>query len=97
MPDIGSPSYNCQGVDWHPHSPTWKHTTHSEELWNIHGPNTKLGDTQVPIDETLKVIEEKLASDETLGIQTNILAPQLIELTELCIKDNLLQVSGHLL
>ena len=39
--------------------------------------------TQVPIDEALRVTEEKLASDPSLTERTSIPAPQLVELVEL--------------
>ena len=41
---------------------------------------------QVPIDEALKVIEERLAADGSLGERTSIPASQLVELTELCLR-----------
>ena len=41
--------------------------------------------TQVPIDEALRVVREKLTSDQTLTERTSIPAPQLVELIELCL------------
>ena len=39
--------------------------------------------TQVPIDEALRVTEERLTSDQSLSERTSIPAPQLVELVEL--------------
>jgi len=39
----------------------------------------------VPIDVALKVIEERLAADGSLGERAKIPAPQLVELTKLCV------------
>ena len=41
--------------------------------------------TQVPIDETLRVVREKLTSDQTFTERTSIPAEHLVELAELCL------------
>ena len=47
--------------------------------------------TQVPIDEALRVTEEKFASDPSLTERTSIPAPQLVELVELCVRSSYFQ------
>ena len=44
--------------------------------------------TQVPIDIALRVVREKLTSDQTLTERTSIPAPQLVELVELCLRSS---------
>ena len=39
--------------------------------------------TQVPVDEALRVVEERLSADDSLKERTSIPTPQLIELIEL--------------
>ena len=41
--------------------------------------------TQVPVDEALKVLEERLSADVTLTERTSIPVPQLTELIEICL------------
>ena len=47
--------------------------------------------TQVPIDETLRVVREKLTSDQTLTERTSIPAQQLVELAELCLRSSYIE------
>ena len=42
--------------------------------------------TQVPVDEALKVLEERLSADVTLTERTSIPVPQLTELIEICLR-----------
>ena len=44
--------------------------------------------TQVPIDEALRVVREKVTSNQTLTKRTSIPAPQLVELVELCLRSS---------
>ena len=46
---------------------------------------------QVPIDEALRVIEERLKADSSLSERTTIPIPQLMELTELCLRTTYFQ------
>ena len=41
---------------------------------------------QVPVDEALRVVEERLSADDSLKERTTIPIHQLIELTELCLQ-----------
>ena len=47
--------------------------------------------TQVPIDEALKVIEQRLKEDETLMDRTSIPVEDICELTKLCLKSTYFQ------
>ena len=47
--------------------------------------------TQVPIDEALRVVEEQLTKDQTLGERTNIPVSQLVKLVELCLRKTYFQ------
>ena len=47
--------------------------------------------TQVPITETLRVIEERLAGDQSLESRTNIPVSHLVELVELCLQSSYFQ------
>ena len=47
--------------------------------------------TQVPIMEALRVIEEKLAGDQSLESRTNIPVPHLVELVEFSLRSSYLQ------
>ena len=47
--------------------------------------------TQVPIMEALRVIEEKLAGDQSLESRTNIPVPHLVELVEFFLRSSYLQ------
>ena len=47
--------------------------------------------TQVPIDEALKVIEQRLKEDETLMDRTSISVEEICELTKLCLKSTYFQ------
>ena len=48
--------------------------------------------TQVPVEEALKVVEERLTKDQSLGDRTSIPVPQLVELTSLCLRSNYFQL-----
>ena len=50
--------------------------------------------TQVPIDEALRMVREKLTSDQTLTERTSIPAPQLVELVELCLRSSYFEFQG---
>ena len=50
--------------------------------------------TQIPITDTLKVIEEKLASDQSLESRTNVPVLHLVVLVELCLRSSYLQFQG---
>ena len=47
--------------------------------------------TQVPVDEALRVVEERLSADDSLKERTSIPTPQLIELIELCLRSTYFQ------
>ena len=47
--------------------------------------------TQVPVDDALQVVEERLFADYSLKERTRIPAPQLIELIELCLRSTYFQ------
>lgn len=47
--------------------------------------------TQVPIDEVLRVVEEQLTKDQTLGERANIPVSQLVKLVELCLRTTYFQ------
>ena len=47
--------------------------------------------TQVPINEAIKIVKEKLNSDESLQERTSIPVPQLVELIELCLRSTYFQ------
>ena len=47
--------------------------------------------TQVPVDEALRVVEERLSADDSLKERTSIPTPQLIELIELCVRSTYFQ------
>ena len=47
--------------------------------------------TQVPIADALQVIEQKLSQDHSLLDRTTIPIPQLVELTELCLRSSFFQ------
>ena len=52
--------------------------------------------TQVPVDEALKMLKERLLADNTLTERTSIPVPQLIELIEMCLRTTF-SVPGHFL
>ena len=47
--------------------------------------------TQVPVDEALKVLEERLSADDTLTERTSIPVPQLTKLIEICLQTTFFQ------
>ena len=47
--------------------------------------------TQVPVDEALKVVEERLANDQTIGDRTSLPVSKLVELTNLCLRSTYFQ------
>ena len=47
--------------------------------------------TQVPVDEALKVLEERLSADDTLMERTSIPVSQLTELIEICLRTTFFQ------
>ena len=47
--------------------------------------------TQVPVDETLKVLEERLSAGDTLTERTSIPVSQLTELIEICLQTTFFQ------
>ena len=48
--------------------------------------------TQVPVEEALKVVEERLIGDRNLGDRTSIPVSQLVELTRLCLRSTYFQL-----
>ena len=48
--------------------------------------------TQVPVDEALKVLEERLSADYTLMERTSIPVSQMTELIEICLRTTFFQV-----
>ena len=48
--------------------------------------------TEVPVEAALKVVEEKLTKDQTLRERANIPVPQLVELTNLCLRSTYFQL-----
>ena len=53
--------------------------------------------TQVPIDEALRVVEEQLTKDQTLGERTNIPVSQMVKLVELCLRTTYFQLQEDFL
>ena len=51
--------------------------------------------TQVPVDEALHVLEERLNGDQTLEERTSIPVAQVIHLTELCLRSTFFQFENH--
>ncbi len=51
--------------------------------------------TQVPVDEALHVLEERLNGDQTLEERTSIPVAQVIHLTELCLRSTFFQFGNH--
>ena len=51
--------------------------------------------TQVPVDEALHVLEERLNGDQTLEERTSIPVAQVIHLTELCLRSTFFQFGDH--
>ena len=52
--------------------------------------------TQVPVDEALHVLEERLNGDQTLEERTSIPVAQVIHLTELCLCSTFFQFGNHM-
>jgi hypothetical protein len=52
--------------------------------------------TNVPVPETLKIIEDRLSKDETLGDRTNLPVNVIMELLELCTKCNFFELEGKI-
>ena len=48
--------------------------------------------TEVPVEAALKVVGDKLTKDQTLRERTNIPVPQLVELTNLCLRSTYFQL-----
>ena len=67
---------------------TTPHHMVSFDVWNLF--------TQVPINEAFRVTEEELTSDQSLPERTNIPAPQLVELVELCLLSSYFQFQDSL-
>ena len=50
--------------------------------------------TQVPVNEALKVLEERLSADDTLRERTCVSVPQLTELIKICLRATFFQFQG---